>query len=87
MNDEHIERIYEEFVKFREEQVKQGQSLVRIETNLTNHIARSIPTREKVDAHERAIQNLRGAGWLLGVLWTVLVTIVGFLWKSGQGAK
>ena len=88
MSDEqNLERIFNELSELRKGQTEQGQSLVRIETNLTNHLISSGPYREKVDQHEQAIQNLRGAGWLLGLLWTALVTIVGFLWKSGHGAK
>ncbi len=84
--DQQFERIFTELRDFREEQVKQGQTLVRIETNLTNHIVGSGPIREKVEAHEQSIQRLRGAGWVLGILWALLLAIVGFLGKHGNAA-
>jgi hypothetical protein len=82
---DNFECIFTELRDFREEQVKQGQTLVRIETNLANHLTESIPVRKQVGQHEQSIQRLRGAGWVLGILWALLLGIIGFF-KSGAAA-
>ena len=83
---QQLERIFNELAEVRKDQVAQGKVLVRIETNLTNHVAASGPIREQVAGHERSIQRLRGAGWLLGVLWALLLGLIGLFSKHGAAA-
>ena len=76
-DEQQLERIFNELTELRNGQVEQGNSRVRIETNLTNHIEGSGPYRDKVDAHDRSIQRLKGAGWVLSFLWGALLTALG----------
>ena len=76
-DDQQLERIYNELSELRKGQGKQGESLVRIETNLTNHLTTSVSYREKVDVHEKSFQRFRGIAWLLTFLWGILLTALG----------
>ena len=78
MNDgQQLERIFKALDDVRKDQVAQGQVLVRIETNLSNHLTESVPVREKVERHEQSIQRVRGVAWLLTFLWGALLTALG----------
>jgi hypothetical protein len=41
-----------------------------------------IPIVTKVEDHERAIQRARGASWLLGVLWTIVMALAEWLFHK-----
>ena len=84
--EQELERIFSKLDDLSAGQGKLSAKLGVIGERLGAHIEGSVKYRDRVDEHEQSIQRLRGAGWLLGTLWGLLVTIVGFLWRS-HGAK
>lgn len=88
MSDEHqLERIFNTLDAIAREQAAQGKVLVRVDTQLEEHIKGSGPIREKVEEHEQTLARMRGAGWLLGILWSIMLAIVGFFAKHNAAAK
>ena len=88
MSDEQqLERIFNKLEELSKGQATMTNRLVKIETNWDNHIAGSVPLREMVNGHEQSIQRLKGAGWILGVLWTILLGIVGFFARNNGVVK
>lgn len=83
MSDEpQLERIFITLDALAKEQVTQGKILVRIETNLTNHLITSVSYREKVEAHDQFVTRAKTVGGIFAGVWTLAL---GWMWKKIVG--
>ena len=76
-DDQNLERIFIKLEDLSKGQASLDSKLGVIGERLGAHIEGSVKYRDKVDAHDRSIQRLKGAGWVLSFLWGALLTALG----------